>query len=77
MIETTRAVARKYGPRIGAAALTLPFTLLTFAQDSSVAQQAKTKVEGGGTDLGLVAGAIVLVAVATWAIMKIVGLFRR
>jgi hypothetical protein len=77
MIETTRAVARKYGPRIGAAALALPFSVLSFAQDTGVVAQAKAKVEGGGTDLVTVGGAMVLAAVGIWAVMKIVGLFRR
>lgn len=77
MIETTRAVARKYGPRIGAAALALPFTALSFAQETSIAQQAKAKVDSGLGDLLIVAGAMALLAVGVWAAMKVVGMFGR
>lgn len=77
MLATTRAVAQKYGPKIGAAVLVLPFTALSFAQETSIANQAKAKVDSGASDLLIVAGAMALLAVGVWAAMKVVGMFGR
>lgn len=77
MLATTRAVAQKYGPKVGAAALMLPFTLMSWAQESTVATQAKAEVDKGKADLLLIAGGMALLAVAVWAAMKVVGMFGR
>ncbi|GAH91995.1 unnamed protein product [marine sediment metagenome] len=77
MIETTRAIARKYGPRIGAAALALPFTVLSFAQDASPGAAGKTQVDATKADGLLVAGAVLAMVVAIWGVYKIIGLFGR
>ncbi|BEP55059.1 hypothetical protein GmRootV118_23030 [Variovorax sp. V118] len=78
MLAKTRAVAQKYGPKIGAAALTLPFTVLTFAQEAgSPGSIGKTQVDQSKADMLLVAGALLLLAVAVWGTMKIVGMFGR
>lgn len=78
MLAKTRAVAQKYGPKIGAAALTLPFTVLTFAQTAgSPGSIGKTQVDESKADMLLVAGALLLLAVAVWGTMKIIGMFGR
>lgn len=78
MFAKTRAVAQKYGPKLGAAALALPFTVMTWAQEAGTPGAAgKTAVDGAKADMQTVGLALLGLAVAIWAIMKVVAMFGR
>lgn len=77
MINKTRAIARKYGPKIGAAVVTLPFTALSFAQETGAGATGSAAVNGAKADMETVALAVLGCMVAIWAIYKVIGMFGR
>ncbi|MDN4590217.1 hypothetical protein DBA29_17125 [Xenophilus aerolatus] len=75
MFEKTRAIARKYGPKATVAAMTLPFTLASFAQSTdpfdSAVGSITTKVAAYGAALVVLAASAVGFFVAIKYVKKI------